>query len=247
MSDHDPNREMPASEPRRGVWYASRGSDPSPEIGATTRHAGAFRRNGSYIAAAIAGVALIAAFAGSSVGQGLGHRILANVPGMTASAAPFEDGFGPSFGPPFATTWQSGLFDGAIEAFVEAHADRLIRHLSIEIDATAEQQDKLRAIVRDAVKDLLPMREKIQTARATARELLTQQTIDRAAIEKFRAEQIATHDAASKRLVQAVGDAAEVLTPEQRRKISDMLPGRGGPWGGGFWGHGKGRILIWRN
>ncbi len=230
MSDHDPNREMPASEPRRGVWYASRGSDPSPEIGATTRHAGAFRRNGSYIAAAIAGVALIAAFAGSSVGQGLGHRILANVPGMTASAAPFEDGFGPSFGPPFATTWQSGLFDGAIEAFVEAHADRLIRHLSIEIDATAEQQDKLRAIVRDAVK-----------------ELLTQQTIDRAAIEKFRAEQIATHDAASKRLVQAVGDAAEVLTPEQRRKISDMLPGRGGPWGGGFWGHGKGRILIWRN
>jgi Spy/CpxP family protein refolding chaperone len=92
------------------------------------------------------------------------------------------------------------------------------------------------------------MREKLLAARATARELLTQQTIDRAAIEKFRADQIAVHDAASKRLVQAVTDAAEVLTPEQRRKISDMFPGRGGGhWGGGFWSHGPSRVLIWRN
>jgi periplasmic protein CpxP/Spy len=170
----------------------------------------------------------------------------AEMPGMAASTVQFEDGFGPGFGPPFGGVLRSGLFDGAIEALVEAHADRMVRHLSIEIDATAEQQDKLRAIVRDAVKDLLPMREKLMAARATARELLTQQTIDRAAIEKFRADQIAFHDAASKRLVQAVADAAEVLTPEQRRKIGDMSP-RGGFWGRGPWGGGKGRFLIWRN
>jgi Spy/CpxP family protein refolding chaperone len=124
----------------------------------------------------------------------------------------------------------------------------MIRHLSIEIDATTDQQEKLRAIVRDAIKDVLPVREKMQAARATARELLTQQTIDRAAIEKFRTDQIAIHDAASKRLVAAVADAAEVLTPEQRRKLSDMFPGRGGYWGGGpWWGHGPGRFMIWRN
>jgi Spy/CpxP family protein refolding chaperone len=190
---------------------------------------------------AIAGVTLVAAFVISPVGSGFGHRILAQVPGMAAAAASFEGGFGPEF-----AQWQSGLFDGAIETLVEAHADRMVRHLSIEIDATAEQQDKLRAIVRDAVKDLLPMREKVLTARATARELLTQQTIDRTAIEKFRADQIAFHDAASKRLVQAVADAAEVLTPEQRRKISDMLP-RGGRWGGGPWGGGPGRFLMRHN
>jgi len=92
------------------------------------------------------------------------------------------------------------------------------------------------------VHDLLPMREKLLAARATARDLLTQQTIDRAAIEKFRADQIAVHDATSKRLVQAVADAAEILTPEQRRKLSNMMPPRGGPWGGGWgggpWGRG---------
>lgn len=226
MSKHDPKNETPESVPQGG----------RP------------RRAFTYTAMAIAGVGLIGAFAGSSVGQGLEHRILAHVPGMAASAAQLEDGFGPGFGPRLLAFQQTGVFDGAIEAVVQAHADRMVRHLSIEIDATAEQQDKLRAIVRDAVKDLLPVREKIQAARATARELLTQQTIDRAAIEKFRADQIAIHDAASKRLIAAVADAAEVLTPEQRRKINDMLPGHGARWGGGPWsGHGPARALMWRN
>jgi hypothetical protein len=53
-------------------------------------------------------------------------------------------------------------------------------------------------------------------ARATARDLLTRETVDRAALEKFRTDMLATHDAVSKRLVQAVADAREVLTPEQR-------------------------------
>jgi len=85
---------------------------------------------------------------------------------------------------------------------------------------------------------LLPVRDKVLAARTSARELLTQQTIDRTAIEKLRADQIAIYDAASKRLVQAVADAAEALTPEQRRKLSTMLPPRGGSWGGGPWGRG---------
>jgi Spy/CpxP family protein refolding chaperone len=213
MSNHDPIDEMPEAAP-----------------------SGRPQRKRTYIAVAIAGAALIGVFVSSPFAQGWGHRMLANVPGMAAAAAPFEGGF-------FAGDWQSGPFSGALEAVIEAHADRVIRHVSIEIDATSEQQDKLRAIVRGAVKDLLPVREKVVAARATARELFTQQTIDRAAIEKLRADQIAIHDTASKRLVQAVADAAEVLTPEQRRKLADMLPphraawGRG-PWGRGPWGHG---------
>ena len=212
MSNHDPINKTPESASQGGRWQRKR----------------------TYIAVAVVSAAVMGAFAGSPLGQGLGHRILTNVPGMAAAAAPFEDGFGRGF----AADWQGGLFSGAIEAIIEAHADRMIRHVSIEIDATTEQQDKLRAIVRGAVKDLLPVREKVLAARTTARELLTQQTIDRAAIEKLRADQIAIHDAASKRLVQAVADAAEVLTPEQRGKLSTMLPPRGGRWGGGPWGHG---------
>jgi periplasmic protein CpxP/Spy len=224
-SDHDKEGEMPAA--------AAQG--------------GRSRRRGPVVVAAITGVA-VGMFVVSPMAQGLGHRMLMQVPaylpaylpGMAAAAAPFDGPAG----------WRSGLFDTMIEAVVEAHADRAVRHLAIEIDATAEQQDKLRAIVRDAVKDLLPMREKIMSARATTRDLLTQQTVDRAAIEKFRTDMLATHDTVSKRLVQAVTDAAEVLTPEQRRNISDMIAARrgGGPWSGGPggrgpWGHWGG----WRN
>ncbi len=219
MSTNDPKSETPDSVPQGGP-----------------------PRRFTYVAAALVTGVVLGAFAGSSVGQGLGRRVLAHVPGIAASAAPFEDGFAPGF----AADWRSGLFDGAIEALVEAHADRMIRHLSIDIDATTDQQEKLRAIVRDAIKDLLPVREKMQAARETAQKLLTEQTIDRAAIEKFRTDQIATHDATSKRLVAAVADAAEVLTPEQRRKVNGMLAWRGGHWGSGPW-WGYRRLLIWHN
>jgi len=102
--------------------------------------------------------------------------------------------------------FMGGTFD---PARVEEGADRAVRHLAIEINATTDQQEKLRAIVKGAVKDLLPMREKALSARQRGRVL--------------RTEQLALADAASKRFAQALGDTAEVLTPEQRRKIDDRL------------------------
>ena len=119
-------------------------------------------------------------------------------------------------------------------AFIEDRADRAVRHLGIEIDATAEQQEKLRGIVNSAIKDLLPMREKVQAARQRAHDLFTQPSVNRAAIDAFRTEQMALADAASKRIAQALGDAAEVLTPEQRRKIDNLLQTRRGYWGPGI-------------
>ena len=102
-------------------------------------------------------------------------------------------------------------------AQAEERADRAVRHMAIELDATAEQQGKLRTIAKDAVKDLLPMRDKARAARERARELLTQPTVDRAAIEAFRVEQMALAEAASKRIAKSLGDAAEVLTPTAAR------------------------------
>ena len=129
MSNHDPMNGMPA---------------PAPQGKRS-------QRNRAYIMTAIAAAALTGAFASSSVGQQFGRLMAASPSGMEVAA--FEGGFGGDFA---RGNWQSGLLNGAIEAIVEARADRVVRHLSIEIDATAEQQDKLRTIVRDTVKDLLP-------------------------------------------------------------------------------------------
>jgi periplasmic protein CpxP/Spy len=137
-----------------------------------------------------------------------------------------QPGFGPFGG------WHGRMMGQMDPAQIEDHADRMVRHLAIEVDATEEQQERLRAVAKSAVRDLLPMREKAQAARQRGRELLTQATIDRAAIEAFRAEQIAQVDAISKRVAQAVTDAASVLTVEQRRKIEEHMRPRPGFWGG---------------
>jgi periplasmic protein CpxP/Spy len=134
--------------------------------------------------------------------------------------------FGQGFGPP----WHDMIGGPPSPAQIEDRADRIVRHVAIEIDATADQQSKLQGIVKAALKDILPMREKTFAARQQARDLLTQPTVDRTAIERLRAEQIGTADAFSKRLAQALGDAADVLTPEQRKKLSDFFPPGGGPW-----------------
>jgi len=148
--------------------------------------------------------------------------LIALVAGLTGAfvSRAFSQGFG---SPP----WHAGGLFGPVDpARIEDRADRMVRHLAIEVDATAEQQDKLRAIVKSAVKDLLPMRDKVQGFRERTRELLTQTTIDRAAIESLRADKIALADQASRRFSQAIADAATVLSPEQRRKIADHFAAR---------------------
>jgi periplasmic protein CpxP/Spy len=108
-------------------------------------------------------------------------------------------------------------------AQAEERADRMVRHLAIEVDATNEQTDKLRAIMKATVKDLVPLHEKIKSARERARELLTAPTIDRAAIEQLRSEQMANLDAGSRRIAQGLADSADALSVEQRRKLEEKL------------------------
>jgi Spy/CpxP family protein refolding chaperone len=126
----------------------------------------------------ITAVALAAAFTGAAATSAVGQ-------------------YGPPFG--WHGGWHGpGFMRGPLSAEqVQDRVDRGIRHVAIELDATPEQQEKLRTIVKGAVNDLLPMREKAHSARARVAELLTQPKIDRAAIEAFRAEQLSLADAAS--------------------------------------------------
>lgn len=153
---------------------------------------------------------------------------------FATSSFSLDQGFTPAFGQGFGHGpgfWGGGPGGGRFDpARAEERADRMIRHIAVEIDATADQQQKLRDIAKNAVKDMLPLREKMVGARQQARNLLLGQSVDRTAIEKLRSEQIANAEALSKRLTQALTDAAEVLTPEQRQKLSEMAPPRGRFW-----------------
>lgn len=102
-------------------------------------------------------------------------------------------------------------------ARLDEHLDRMLKHLYVEIDATPEQQQKLEPIIKQAAKELMPLREKVREARRQGMELLTAPNIDRGAIERLRVGQIASAEDASKRFVRALADVADVLTPEQRK------------------------------
>jgi protein CpxP len=111
-------------------------------------------------------------------------------------------------------------------AKVDTHVERMIKHFAVEVDATPAQRDKLTVIAKAAAKDLLPLRGKLQSGHQQALAIAGAATVDRAAIEKLRGEQIALADTASKRMTQAMADAAEVLTPEQRQKLAQRMKER---------------------
>ena len=123
-----------------------------------------------------------------------------------------------------------GMFGGSLTpAQVDDRIDRMTKHMAIELDATTDQQVKIANIAKAAAVDLRALRDKAQATRSQAVALLTAPTIDRTAIERLRTEQLGLAETASKRIAQALADAAEVMSPEQRRKVADWMTS------GGWW------------
>jgi protein CpxP len=126
--------------------------------------------------------------------------------------------------------WRHGGFMGGDldPARLDEHLDRMLRHLYVEIDATPAQQQQLGPLVKSAAADLLPLRAQMRDARRKAVALLSQEHIDRAALEALRAEQLGLAEQASRRLTQALADVADVLTPAQRKQLAERM----GRWRG---------------
>jgi len=115
-------------------------------------------------------------------------------------------------------------------ADLEKRLDRMLKHFYVEIDATEEQKQKLEPIVKQAAKDLMPLREQLHAGRREAIELLSQERVDPAALEALRGRKIQLADDASRRLTRAIAEAADVLTPAQRKELATHLARRHGRW-----------------
>lgn len=121
--------------------------------------------------------------------------------------------------------WHRGGFAaGPVDpAQVDKHLERMLRHLYVEIDATEEQKQRLAPIVKQAAKDLLPLHDRMHAARGQAIELFSGDTIDRGAIEALRAEHLQLAEQASRRIAQVLAEAGEVLTPAQRKQLTEHI------------------------
>ena len=113
-------------------------------------------------------------------------------------------------------------------AKMDQRIESMVQRMLGRVNATEEQRTKVTAIAKQAAADLRTLRGTRGELRTRAMALLAAPTVDRAAIEALRAEQIKLADAASKRMTQALADTAEVLTPEQRAKLAERMKERRG-------------------
>jgi Spy/CpxP family protein refolding chaperone len=106
-------------------------------------------------------------------------------------------------------------------AAMDAHIDKMVAQFAG--GASPDQQARVAAIAKAAVADLRPAHEQLRLAHARAHALLMAPVIDRAALEQLRAAQMQQVDFITRRILAAVEDAAEVLTPEQRAAFAEHL------------------------
>ena len=90
------------------------------------------------------------------------------------------------------------------------------------IDATDEQRQRVKAIVQATVQDLGQVRDQHIQNRQMLLQALAQPTIDRTALEDIRQAGLHLVDTASARIITALEDVADVLTPEQRTKLAEF-------------------------
>ncbi len=98
--------------------------------------------------------------------------------------------------------------------------DAMTAWMLADVDATPEQRDRIAAIMKGAANDLAPLRQQHRQVRRQSMELIAQPSIDRARLEQLRAQQMQLGDTTSRRMLQAMIDAAEVLSPDQRGKLA---------------------------
>lgn len=94
------------------------------------------------------------------------------------------------------------------------------------VNATPEQRAQIQQIVDRHRAEASAEREGGRALRDQAMALFAQPTVDAAAVEALRKQQVARMDAASKRMTQSMLEIAQVLTPDQRKQMADEMQQR---------------------
>ena len=90
------------------------------------------------------------------------------------------------------------------------------------VNATEDQQQKIKVILKDTLNDLFPLGEQHRQNRQVMMEILLQPTVDRDALNRIRQSEMVLAEKASSRLLDAVAGAADVLTMEQRQDLANL-------------------------
>jgi periplasmic protein CpxP/Spy len=93
-------------------------------------------------------------------------------------------------------------------------------HVLDYVDADEAQTARMNGILSALAPDVMPFKAEKQALAAELRGELAKQTVNPAELERIRQAAVDLFDRASQRGTRALGDAAQVLTPEQRKKLT---------------------------
>jgi len=137
---------------------------------------------------------------------------------QTATAQPHPGHGGPGMGHGVGHGMEPGMGMGM--------GMRICERMLDSVNATAEQRTQIRKIFKAAMDEGRTQREAGRKLHDDMRALFAQPTVDANAVEALRKQILAQHDAASKRMTQAMIDVSRVLTPEQRKTLADRMAQR---------------------
>jgi Spy/CpxP family protein refolding chaperone len=149
-----------------------------------------------------------------------GALLCAFVIGLAVAAAP-PAALGAWFGRAALAGHGHGDWDDNPER-ARKHAEFITGFVLDEVDANAEQTEQVTAIVFGFMQEMQGLKAEHRARRETLMAALAAPEISRAELESLRAEELATLDGVSQKLVDAVVNVAAVLTPEQRAKLIEL-------------------------
>jgi protein CpxP len=141
--------------------------------------------------------------------------VFALTPAGSAFARPGHGGCGGPMDMPMM-----GMGANVDPKVADARMDGMLKFMLADANATQAQRDQIASLMKAARADVAPTFQKLRDDHLKLIDLFAAPKIDRAAIEQLRAEQAQLHDTVSQRMLKAMEDAAEVLTPEQRAKLA---------------------------
>ena len=94
------------------------------------------------------------------------------------------------------------------------------------VNASAEQRTQIRQIMQTARADMKNQHQSGKALHEQNRALFAQPNVDARAVEANRQQLMAQHEAASKRMSQVMLDVSRVLSPDQRKQLSERMAER---------------------
>lgn len=170
---------------------------------------------------------LLVALAGATASMAQAQPMPGAGPGPGRGPGAMHGGtYGGTYGGTQGGTY-GGMHGGMYGGQMGMHGGPMVSDRMLDtVGASADQKARVRDIFKAAQDDLRKQRELGGDLHQQMMQLMTAPQVDAAAAEALRQKQLARHDVASKRLLQAMLDAQAVLTPEQRQKLGERLKSR---------------------